>query len=155
MIHTLDLKPAFRWHAHPFAHAQVTYINGLKAVPRAGYESCLAYGKAFTNGCATTKLMSFFVDAPTKGKQVSALVYSDAAQFQLVCRAASTSGTVNPASNGASPFKDNLYAITSAQTNTTPSALALPLWSPPYLMYEIDCWVPPQVELFGAAVIAF
>ena len=129
-----------------WAHAQQLDISSMKAVPRSGHNACWgdAAGRLKTT-CGTTESLSFMVDSAV-GKTVAAFIFTDAAPGTMKCQAASLK-----------PQKNNYWAVSALAINQAgdPSIIALPAWKHPFLMYQIDCWVPSGATVYSAEVIKF
>jgi hypothetical protein len=149
-LRTLQFGFALALLGSQLTHAQeVLAINGLKAVWRHGTAAgdtaakCLSTGGYLKNVCTSEQVITFMNDRYWLKKNVSSYVFSDAPQFGLKCRATSQDGETGK------------YISTGMFTNTNPapSAVAIPVWLTQYPMYQIDCWLPPGVSVFGAEVM--
>ena len=128
--------------------AQVIAIHPLNAAPRWGNSNCwVDTGGRLKNGCRTTQLLTLPVDEHLVNKTVKAYIYTDAPFAKLECQHASLDPSPTPV------YWAVDYLMGNGPVNGDGgSSVYLPPWKVPYHFYQIDCHVPPGVQVFGALV---
>lgn len=122
-------------------------INALRATPRWGNNACwVDTGARLKNTCSTKQLLSFMPEQALMGKTVTSLVLTDAPFATLKCQHVSLEEK-----------STNYWTLGPSQSNGVAnfgiSAAQLAPWWVPHLFYQIDCEVPPGVQVIGAYIM--
>jgi hypothetical protein len=122
-------------------------ISPLKAVPRWGNTACwIDTGGRIKNNCSTTQLLSFIPEQVLMGKTVTSIVSTDAPFAKLKCQHVSLGETLTN-------YWANSFWQSNAVANSGVSIAYLTPWWVPHLVYQIDCQVPPGVQIMSAHVL--
>jgi hypothetical protein len=126
-------------------------INALKAAPRWGNNACwVDTGARLKNNCNTKQLLSFMPEQDLAGKTVVSVIGTDAPFAKLKCQHVSLKDS----------GLDNYWVLGPSQSNGNPtfgiSSVFLEKWKVPLAhQYQIDCQVPPGMQVLGATITGY
>lgn len=133
------------------SHAGSLTIDGLKALPRGGNNSCwVDTGARLKNICPSAAMLSFIPEIiDPQNLTISAFVYTDAKAQTFTCQSVSLSVVAPSSYWSLGPSASN--GLNSGGV----SYVFLGPWKPTRQTFQIDCTIPAGVTVFGAQLLFY